>query len=207
MDMLTSLVNPFCYNTEQNCSPQFIEPDADNCTCLSDQELIERANYYGYKYVAPGIFAIGLAGNTANIIILRNQKKFKGRLYIYLRALAITDIICLCFAISGIIHQMSRPFTFDESHMGEPVQVICHYLYSSYYPSPFCYHLFNQWMILALHGLNIAGIRELFDRILQSSFWKSYHQWVICYICIYHRLYDYWQVILKLLYGDPNQND
>ena len=121
-----SLFNSLCSNFNENCVPTFIEPDADNCTCKSDQELIQLANYYGYKYVAPGIFAVGLAGNTANIIILRNQKKFKGRLYIYLRALAITDIVCLCFAISGIIHQMSRPFTFDESHMGEPVQVTDH---------------------------------------------------------------------------------
>ena len=120
---MSALFNSVCSNSYEECLPEFIEPDADNCTCKSDQELIQLANYYGYKYVAPGIFAVGLAGNTANIIILRNQKKFKGRLYIYLRALAITDIVCLCFAISGIIHQMSRPFTFDESHFGEPVQV------------------------------------------------------------------------------------
>ena len=107
----------------EDCVPTFIEPDMDNCTCKSDQEIIELANSIGYKYIAPVIFALGLAGNLANIIILRNRKKFSGRLYIYLRALAITDIICLCFAISGIIHQMSRPYTFDENHTGEPVQV------------------------------------------------------------------------------------
>ena len=67
MNTITSLIDPLCYNFEQNCTPKFIEPDADNCTCMSDQELIELANYYGYKYVAPGIFAVGLAGNTANI--------------------------------------------------------------------------------------------------------------------------------------------
>ena len=134
MDVISSLFNSLFSDCIEECVPQFIEPDADNCTCKSDQELIELANYYGYKYVAPGIFAIGLAGNTANIIILRNQKKFKGRLYIYLRALAITDIVCLCFAISGIIHQMSRPFTFDESHFGEPVQVHDFILQSSKLP-------------------------------------------------------------------------
>ena len=131
---MSALFNPVCSNSYEECLPEFIEPDADNCTCKSDQELIQLANYYGYKYVAPGIFAVGLAGNTANIIILRNQKKFKGRLYIYLRALAITDIVCLCFAISGIIHQMSRPFTFDESHFGEPVQVHDFILQSSKLP-------------------------------------------------------------------------
>ena len=134
MDVMSALFNPVCSNSYEKCLPEFIEPDADNCTCKSDQELIQLANYYGYKYVAPGIFAVGLAGNTANIIILRNQKKFKGRLYIYLRALAITDIVCLCFAISGIIHQMSRPFTFDESHFGEPVQVHDFMLQSSKLP-------------------------------------------------------------------------
>ena len=123
MEISTSLNDKPCFHSK-SCIPTFIEPDTDNCTCLADKELIELANYYGYKYVAPVIFAIGLAGNVANMIILRNRKKFSGRLYIYLRALALTDIMCLCFAISGIIHQMSRPFTFDESHLGEPVQVI-----------------------------------------------------------------------------------
>ena len=102
----------------------FIEPDQSNCTIMSNLEIIELANIIGYKYIAPVIFAIGLLGNVANVIILRNRKKFSGRLYIYLRALAITDIICLSFAASGIIHQMQRPYTFDENHIGEPLKVI-----------------------------------------------------------------------------------
>ena len=102
----------------------FFEPDENNSTSMSDQEIIELANVIGYKYIAPVIFAIGLVGNVANVIILRNRKRFSGRLYIYLRALAITDIICLSFAISGIIHQMERPYTYDEKHTGEPLQVI-----------------------------------------------------------------------------------
>lgn len=102
----------------------FFEPDENNSTSMSNQELIELANVIGYKYLAPIIFAFGLVGNVANMIILSNMKKFSGRLYIYLRALAIADIICVCFAISGIIHQMERPYTFDEHHAGEPLQVI-----------------------------------------------------------------------------------
>ena len=128
MEIPTSLKALQCSKGFEGCIPTFIEPDTDNCTCLADKELIELANYYGYKYVAPVIFAIGLAGNVANMIILRNRKKFSGRLYIYLRALALTDILCLCFAISGIIHQMSRPFTFDETHIGQPLQVTLYHI-------------------------------------------------------------------------------
>ena len=102
----------------------FIEPDENNDTRLSDQEMIEFANEIGYGYVAPIIFAIGLAGNVANVIVLKNKKKFSGRLYSYLRALAITDIICLCFAISFIVHLRARPYTIDHIHTGQPTEVI-----------------------------------------------------------------------------------
>ena len=107
----------------EGCGSGFIDPDAENSTCMSDQELIALANGIGYKYVAPVIFAIGLLGNVANIVVLQNTKRFSGRLYIYLRALALTDIICLSFAVSGIIHQMAVPFHDDGIIIGTSVQV------------------------------------------------------------------------------------
>ena len=108
----------------EGCGSGFIDPDAENSTCMSDQELIALANGIGYRYVAPVIFAIGLLGNVANIVVLQNTKRFSGRLYVYLRALALTDIICLSFAVSGIIHQMAVPIYDDGMHIGTSVQVI-----------------------------------------------------------------------------------
>ena len=102
--------------------PGFFDPDTNNST-MSDQEKIELANTIGYRYIAPVIFTIGLSGNVLILIILSNRKKFSSRIYTYLRALAITDIICLSFAVSGIIHQMWRGYTYDENHIDKPLQV------------------------------------------------------------------------------------
>ena len=102
--------------------PGLFDPDTSNNT-MTDQEKIELANTIGYGYIAPAILAIGLSGNTLILIILSNRKKFSSRIYTYLRALAITDIVCLSFAVSGIIHQMWRGYTYDENHIDKPLQV------------------------------------------------------------------------------------
>ena len=103
-------------------SPGFFDSDSNNNT-MNDQEKIELANTIGYGYIAPTILAIGLSGNTLIIIILSNRKRFSSRIYTYLRALAITDIICLSLSVSGIIHQMWRGYTYDENHIDKPLQV------------------------------------------------------------------------------------
>ena len=103
-------------------SPGFFDSDSNNNT-MNDQEKIELANTIGYGYIAPAILAIGLSGNTLIIIILSNRKRFSSRIYTYLRALAITDIVCLSLSVSGIIHQMWRGYTYDENHIDKPLQV------------------------------------------------------------------------------------
>ena len=102
--------------------PGFFDPDTNNST-MSDQEKIELANTIGYRYIAPVIFAIGLSGNILILIILSNRKKFSSRIYVYLRAYAITDFTCLCFAVSGVISQMSRTYTYNVNHTDKPLQV------------------------------------------------------------------------------------
>ena len=63
------------------------------------KEIIDNATFIGYGVVAPVIFAVGLAGNLATLVTLSNRTKFSGRIYTYLRALAISDLGCLILSI------------------------------------------------------------------------------------------------------------
>ena len=63
------------------------------------KEIIDNATFIGYGVVAPVIFAVGLAGNLATLVTLSNRAKFSGRIYTYLRALAISDLGCLVLSI------------------------------------------------------------------------------------------------------------
>ena len=54
----------------------------------ADYDAARLAQYYGYKYVAPIILAVGVAGGVANLITLSNRKKFSGRFYVYIRKVA-----------------------------------------------------------------------------------------------------------------------
>ena len=66
------------------------------------KEIIDNATFIGYGIVAPVIFAVGLAGNFATLVTLSNRTKFSGRIYTYLRALAISDLGCLILSIASI---------------------------------------------------------------------------------------------------------
>ena len=70
-----------------------MEPDKKN-------EIIDNANIIAYGVIAPLIVAIGLIGNLATLVTLANRTKFSGRIYTYIRALALSDLACL---ISSII--------------------------------------------------------------------------------------------------------
>jgi hypothetical protein len=72
---------------------------------LGDQEIEEaicQAEYYAYKYLAPVIFCLGMAGSLANLITLWHSK-FSARIYVYLKALSVSDLGFLSFAISKIV--------------------------------------------------------------------------------------------------------
>ena len=64
------------------------------------KEIIDSANSFAYGVIAPIIVAIGLMGNLATLVTLANRAKFSGRIYTYIRALALSDLACL---ISSII--------------------------------------------------------------------------------------------------------
>ena len=55
--------------------------------------IIEEANRISYGVVSPIIITVGLAGNLATLVTLADTRKFSGRIYAYLRALAVSDLI------------------------------------------------------------------------------------------------------------------
>ena len=74
------------------------------------QVIIHNANLIAYGIVAPVIFAIGLAGNLATLVTLANTTKFSGRIYTYIRALAISDLTCLIFCVIYVSQSKCSPF-------------------------------------------------------------------------------------------------
>ena len=61
--------------------------------------IIDNAEIVAYGLVAPIIFSIGLIGNLATLATLANTAKFSGRIYSYIRALALSDFACLVFSV------------------------------------------------------------------------------------------------------------
>ena len=66
-------------------------------------KIIEDANRISYGIVSPIIITVGLAGNLATLVTLADRRKFSGRIYAYLRALAVSDLICLIFAMTFVL--------------------------------------------------------------------------------------------------------
>ena len=74
------------------------------------QDIIDNANLVAYGVVAPVIFAIGLAGNLATLVTLANTTKFSGRIYTYIRALALSDLTCIIFCVIYVSQSECRKF-------------------------------------------------------------------------------------------------
>ena len=70
--------------------------------------IIEDANRISYGIVSPIIITVGLAGNLATLVTLADTRKFSGRIYAYLRALAVSDLICLIFSMTFVLTGKNR---------------------------------------------------------------------------------------------------
>ena len=70
--------------------------------------IIEDANRISYGVVSPIIITVGLAGNLATLVTLADTRKFSGRIYAYLRALAVSDLICLIFSMTFVLTGKNR---------------------------------------------------------------------------------------------------
>ena len=70
--------------------------------------IIEEANRISYGVVSPIIITVGLAGNLATLVTLADTRKFSGRIYAYLRALAVSDLICLIFSMTFVLTGKNR---------------------------------------------------------------------------------------------------
>ena len=84
-----------------------------------ESEDKNQALIHAYTYWAPGLYFLGLAGSVASLVTLQSSK-FSARIYVYLRALALSDLFFLSFAISNCtrtFHDEIRdtPNKYDES--------------------------------------------------------------------------------------------
>ena len=72
--------------------------------------MFEKAEKIAYIYVAPVFYFFGLFGSLANLIILQDQK-FNGKIYVYLRGLSLSDLCFLSLISSGevISHILHEP--------------------------------------------------------------------------------------------------
>ncbi|CAL4125009.1 unnamed protein product, partial [Meganyctiphanes norvegica] len=76
-------------------------------------EKIEEIRYISYGVVNAAVISVGILGNLLTIYIL-HQPQFKGVTYLYFRALAISDLLCLMFTISSL-HHLLYPVTINFS--------------------------------------------------------------------------------------------
>ena len=53
-----------------------------------------------YTYFAPWSYILGIGGSIASLVTLQSSK-FSARIYVYLRALALSDLAFLAFAIGN----------------------------------------------------------------------------------------------------------
>ena len=90
--------------------------------------MFEKAEKIAYIYVAPVFYFFGLFGSLANLIILQDQK-FNGKIYVYLRGLSLSDLCFLSLIIpfltfrvqanENVFHSHHYNFVFYESKLQE----------------------------------------------------------------------------------------
>ena len=76
-----------------------------------ESEDKNQALIHAYTYWAPMLYFLGLFGSIASLVTLQNSK-FSARIYVYLRALALSDFFFLAFAISNC----TRSFHDEKRH-------------------------------------------------------------------------------------------
>lgn len=90
---IITMFSPYYYQPR----PPFPPPPTDNSTGTQSKEAVI---VVVYEILLPLISTIGIIGNLAVFAVLRrNDKKFSGFMYSYMRGLAITDTIYLLFCI------------------------------------------------------------------------------------------------------------
>ena len=90
--------------------------------------MFEKAEKIAYIYVAPVFYFFGLLGSLANLIILQDSK-FNGKIYVYLRGLSLSDLCFLSLIIpfltfrvqanENVFHSHHYNFVFYESKLQE----------------------------------------------------------------------------------------
>ena len=116
------------YRIEKMLRSAVVPPEPENEKgfdhAFGDEEKIAVIQEVAYKYICPLIFVIGIFGTIANLVILSDQRRFKDRLYLYMKALSMVDLSVLGFAVSSIIHILqqsnyrgSKVETFYEAHI------------------------------------------------------------------------------------------
>lgn len=69
-------------------------------------------NLAAYCYIMPTIAVVGILGNVANLMTLANPR-LKAVSYMYLRALGIADLLCMCFVLVFVFFEILKAHHYD----------------------------------------------------------------------------------------------
>ncbi|KAL3104178.1 hypothetical protein niasHS_002205 [Heterodera schachtii] len=119
----TSLVPSLTPSTN---SPLLLLPSTTPSTAAAAQD-IKTIKLVAYCYILPVVCVLGIIGNLMNVITLASPR-LRAVSYMYLRALAIADLLCMCFVllfatfevlkeVAGVPIDRQPMFGFYQAHM------------------------------------------------------------------------------------------
>ena len=148
--------------------------------------IIDNAEIVAYGLVAPIIFSIGLIGNLATLATLANTAKFSGRIYSYIRALALSDFACLVFSV--FISALSKyddswmiKFTFSNNHYKDlNITKKCMLIFSSEYPVNFDNGFMSGEILEGTTMYAAAFYWAYFENVIINGFFASSVFIIVC---------------------------
>lgn len=82
---------------------------------MAGKEITPAVVVLAYQYIAPILYILGLVGSLANLIILHDSSKFSSRFYVYLKSLAVGDLLFIVFIVPYFTRQLSPEKDYSSS--------------------------------------------------------------------------------------------
>uniref|UniRef100_A0A183BYG2 G_PROTEIN_RECEP_F1_2 domain-containing protein n=1 Tax=Globodera pallida TaxID=36090 RepID=A0A183BYG2_GLOPA len=79
-------------------SSMLLLPSSTSLTSTASRDNIKTIKMIAYCYILPAVCVLGIIGNLMNVITLASPR-LRAVSYMYLRALAIADLLCMCFVL------------------------------------------------------------------------------------------------------------
>ncbi len=116
-DMTVSVVSSLTSMTTSHSTDAFTGVLECNITEIDKQQDIGDLVFeYGWKYVAPIIFILGIVGNTLTILVMRRKRLRGSTACVYLPLIAFFDSLALIFGMIPEWIEASFKYKFKEIH-------------------------------------------------------------------------------------------